>query len=99
MSDSISRRVGSSQSANADLVETVRSANADLRTNTKSASADLEEWLDLVNRAMRDTGWTPEALDTLWNTSRGYAGRLFAGDKTWSVERMLSLPDDLEARL
>lgn len=65
----------------------------------RSASTDLELWLTTLRQAMSDTGWTSEALDAHWGTSRGYANRLVNGEKSWSVERMLALPDDLEARL
>lgn len=77
-----------SQSASSDLGAVVRSANADLHT-----------WLGLLGAAMKDTGWTPEALDKQWNTSRGYAWRLLSGEKPWSVERKLALPSDLRRRL
>lgn len=75
-----------------------QSATADRRNSDRSASADLDRWLAMLQRAMADTGWTPEALDAHWETSRGYAWRLVNGEKPWSVERLLSLPDDLEAR-
>lgn len=75
-----------------------QSAPVDRRDPRRSASADLEEWLALMNRAVAETGWTPEALDAHWNTSRGYAWRLLNGEKSWSVERLLALPDDIESR-
>jgi hypothetical protein len=36
-------------------------------------------------------------LATEWRVDRSYVWRLFAGEKPWSVERHLALPDDLEA--
>lgn len=76
-----------------------QTATSDSDTSAQSARADLVAWLADLAEAMRRTNWTPEALDAHWGTSRGYAWRLCNGEKSWSVERMLSLPDDLEAQL
>jgi hypothetical protein len=78
-----------------------------LRTGTaecQSAPADRikgerDQWLTLVRRAVAETGWTCDALDAEWRLSRGYSWRLLNGEKPWSVDRMLALPDDIEARL
>jgi hypothetical protein len=48
---------------------------------------------------MNDTGWTPDALAAHWKVNRSFAWRLVSGEKPWSVDRMLALPDDLAARL
>lgn len=76
-----------------------QSAPCDLTDSGQSASADLNLWLSQLQRALSDTAWTPEALDAHWNTSRGYAWRLVNGEKPWSLERQLSLPRDVRARL
>jgi hypothetical protein len=64
----------------------------------RSASADQARWLALLQQAMQDTGWTIDALAMAWNVDRAYAWRLVNGEKPFSVERLLALPDDLEAR-
>lgn len=48
---------------------------------------------------MRDTGWTDDSLAAHWHVDRAFVWRLVNGEKPWSVERMLSLPSDLRARL
>jgi hypothetical protein len=48
---------------------------------------------------MRDTGWTVDALANHWDVDRAFAWRLVNGEKPWSVERVVGLPDDLEGRL
>lgn len=48
---------------------------------------------------MRDTGWTVDALAGHWSVDRAFAWRLVNGEKSWSIGRMLALPDDLESRL
>lgn len=74
-------------------------AVADRPDEARTASADLEQWLACLQQAMRDTGWTVDALAAHWDVDRGFAWRLVNGEKPWSVERVLSLPDDLEQRL
>lgn len=62
-------------------------------------SQERDQWLEHFRLAMKDTGWTIDALAAHWDIDRSYVQRLHDGDKPWSVDRLLSLPDDLEARL
>lgn len=60
---------------------------------------ERDQWLQHLRQAMNDTGWTIDALAAHWGIHRSHVQRLYDGDKPWSVDRLLSLPDDLEARL
>jgi hypothetical protein len=62
-------------------------------------SQERDLWLRHFRQAMEDTGWTIDALAAHWDIHRSHVQRLHDGDKPWSVDRLLSLPDDLEARL
>lgn len=63
----------------------------------RSQARDL--WLQHLRAAMEDTGWTIDALAAHWDINRSHVQRLVDGDKPFSVDRVLSLPDDVEARL
>jgi len=59
---------------------------------------ERDQWLALLRQAVAETGWCCDALDAEWGVSHGYAWRLLQGERPWSADRYLSLPNEIEAR-
>lgn len=72
------------------------------RSGDRSAaerSREYDLWLSHLKQAMAATGWTIDALAAHLEIDRSYVSRMLDGEKPWSGERLVALPDDLEAKL
>ena len=82
---------------------TIPGAGANGRATTSDlpdlgGSTDVDLALDLLNRAVHDTGHTLDSLEAAMGKGRAYIGRVLAGDKPLSYAFICALPDDVEQR-
>lgn len=84
MSKSIAATNGSGQSAA-------------VARNRVDGSTAVDQYFDDLRTAMDETGWTVDALATLWDCHRSYVYRMLAQEKPMGAESVCALPDDLEA--
>jgi hypothetical protein len=88
------------------LPHSTRATESDLAARTGSTpaprdivaqSTDVDRWLDMLRRAIYDTGWTHDALAVEMQVDKAYLSRMLSGEKPWTVKHLCNLPDDIEA--
>lgn len=63
-----------------------------------SRSTDVDQALALLRQAVQERGWTLDALAAAMGKDRAYIGKVLNGDKPFTLEFLVALPDDVEAR-
>lgn len=66
----------------------------DQRDPSRSTAVDH---LDLVNKAVEKTGWSPTSLESAMDKDKAYVSRVLNGEKPLSLGFIQSLPADVEA--
>jgi hypothetical protein len=61
-------------------------------------STDVDQALALMRRAVADCGYTLDALEAAMGKDRAYIHKVLQGDKPMSLDFIVALPDDVEAR-
>jgi hypothetical protein len=63
-----------------------------------SGSIAVDQAVSLLRRAVADCGYTLDALEAAMGKDRAYIHKVLQGDKPVSLEFIVALPDDVEAR-
>ena len=70
--------------------------SVDRGSTTRSTSVD--QALALLRKAVADCGYTLDALEAATGKGRAYIHKVLQGEKSVSLEFIIALPDDVEAR-
>lgn len=61
-------------------------------------STAVDQGLELLRKAVADSGHTLDSLEAAMGKGRAYIGKVLNGEKPLSFEFITALPDDVEAR-
>jgi hypothetical protein len=85
MASTVSRNAALSQSPDVDAAEV-------------DGSTSVDQALALLRRAVEDTGHTLDSLQAAMGKDRAYIHRVLNGDARCTLDFIVALPDDVEAR-